>query len=103
MAGCARNQSTVALMSATISGSLRYWMRPGAVVQLLLGKAVEQVGRDGSEPGFGQLVGHVADELVHAAPVLAHNHRRKRPAASAAGDAGVDVHIFAVHLYGFPK
>ena len=75
----------------------------GAVVQLLLGKAMEQVGSNSGKSGLGQPVGHVANELVNAAAVLADYDGRERPAAPATGHAGVYVHVCIAHLYGFPK
>ena len=74
---------------------------PGAVIKLLLGKPVKQIRRDRGEPGLRQPVGHIADELIHAAPVLADNHRGERPPAS--GNAGVHIHILVAYCDPFPK
>ena len=75
----------------------------GPVVQLLLREPVEQVVRNPCEPCHGQIVCHVADELVHPATMLADNHRGKWAAAPAAGHAGIDAHFLVAHWYRFPK
>ena len=73
---------------------------PGALHHLI-GNPVEQVGSNGGVASNSQLIGHVLDELVHAAGVLGHHHGRKW--AFTVGHTGIYVHIRPIHIHLFPK
>ena len=74
---------------------------PGTVRQHIVRYPVVKLRRAGRVARACQPVRYVPDELVNAAPVLAHHHAGER--ACSIGQAQVRPHFRAVYLEGLPR
>ena len=95
---CGGSASVSVLHSTAISPArsalLIHVLDPSSTYPSLVGRAVEQLGRNHYVPSFGQAVGHVADVAVYPKGFLEQDDAGGRAAGLRVGHIGV--HLGAV-------